>query len=238
MTWIPNLRNRAALPERMDDPNCDARKLARTIRQFRTTNRLFSRYRMVLRRHVLADMRRDADQPYHLVDVGAGGAEIAAWLLREAEQAGLHLRITAIDADPRTVGFAIERYGRIPGLEIRCLDAFTVESLEPIDYLYANHFLHHLADEDIVRFMRLAGDRVRRRAILSDLTRGYLWYYGFGATAALLFHGSFTREDGLTSIRRGFTAAELQARVVEAGLAERTRIETCFPGRLNCIVSS
>ena len=81
---VPDLRTRATTTERMDAPDCCERLLARTIDQFLWVNRLFSRYRTVLHHHVLNDMLQDRFRTYHLVDVGAGGADIADWLLTRA----------------------------------------------------------------------------------------------------------------------------------------------------------
>lgn len=229
---IPDLSTRFDAPERMDAPDCCEEKLARTISQFRFINRLYSRYGTLLRRHVLADMLRDPRRAYHLVDLAAGGGDIAAWLLATADEVGLQLRVTAIDSDPRIVGFAERQYGRRPGLEIRCMNAFDLEQLEPVDYLFSNHFLHHLGEEDIVRMLELAARSVRRLSLFSDLRRSYVSYCGFMLTAGPLFRRSFALEDGLISIRKGFTADELKTRAEQAGLTDRARVDRLFPGRL------
>jgi len=221
---------RVFVPELMDDPAGDERKLVRTLRQFRWINRVVARYRSILRRDVLDDMAREPDRIYRLVDVGAGGGEIAAWLLRAAARRGLRLQVTAIDADPRMVRFALGRYGHTPGLEVRECNAFDLEKLGETDYLFANHLLHHLTDEQIVALLRLAGRVTRRAAVFSDLERSCGSYWGFSVAALLLLHRSFARHDGRLSIRKGFRAEELHALLNRAG--QSGAVERLSPGRL------
>lgn len=141
---IPDLCTRWNGSELMDDPACDETKLLRTVAQFRTINLLVGRYRTLLTQTFLADMQRDPVRSYHAVDLGAGGCDIAVWLLRTARRRGLSLRVTALDADPRIVAFAQRQYGHEPGLTIRHGDLAELATICDADYLFMNHVLHHL----------------------------------------------------------------------------------------------
>jgi 2-polyprenyl-3-methyl-5-hydroxy-6-metoxy-1,4-benzoquinol methylase len=221
----------------MDDPDCSEERLLRTLHQFASINRLLSRYRTILRRWVLDDMARDPARDYHLLDLGAGGCDIDAWLLHRARRRHLRLRITAVDADPRVVQWAQTRHRSVPGLAIQCRDALSDPSDEPVDYLFANHFLHHLRDEDIVSLLRQWTPRVRRRIVLSDLRRSR-WSYAAFSLFALAYRGSFTRSDGLLSIRKGFAPDELRDIAHVAGCAAHARIHRLLPGRLVLVLDT
>lgn len=203
------MRARAARDELMDAPDCDETRLLRTIRQFSSINRLVSRYRTILKREVLADMRKDPDREYHLVDMGAGGCDIDAWLLKTARRLGLKLRISACDLDPRIIEYARAAYGSTPGLDIRRRDLLAHPPEESVDYVFANHFLHHLKEEQIGHLLRMWAPRTRRRMVLSDLRRSPPAYLGF-SVLSLFYPDSFTRTDGLISISKGFLPGELQ----------------------------
>ena len=73
---------RANLVERMDPPDGPVAALEATLRRFELTNRLLTRYRYLLQRYILDDMRRDPLREYRLTDLGAGGGDIARWLIR------------------------------------------------------------------------------------------------------------------------------------------------------------
>ncbi|MCG3147824.1 MAG: hypothetical protein PCFJNLEI_01265 [Verrucomicrobiae bacterium] len=227
-----SFERRAELPELMDLPDCDESRLLRTVQQFRWINGLAARYRTSLRRYVLDDMR--PGRAYRLVDVGAGGCEIAVWLLRAAARRGLRLTVTAIDSDPRIVRFARSRYGTVAGLEIREMNAFDLPELGRPDYLFSNHVLHHLPDAKVVELLQLAGKVTRRAAVFSDLERSPLSYWGYSGLATVFLHRSFARYDGRLSVRKGFRAGELRAFLQRAG--HQGHVEKLFPGRLVMVV--
>jgi len=228
---IPSMTHRAALVERMDEPDCSEARLLCTIRQFASLNRLVSRYRTILGRWVLADMRRDPARSYHLLDLGAGGCDIDAWLLHQAKRRGLRLRITAWEINPRIAAYARTRHAHTLGLDIHEADALTAPAPGAIDYLFANHFLHHLADPEISTLLARWAPHVRRRMIFSDIRRSRAAYLAH-ALAALCYRGSFIREDGLLSIRRAFLPHDLAAYAAHAGLAARADVHSLLPARL------
>jgi 2-polyprenyl-3-methyl-5-hydroxy-6-metoxy-1,4-benzoquinol methylase len=219
---------REEMPELMDLPDCDEARLLRTVAQFKWINAVAARYRTILRRYVLAEMR--ADREYRLVDLGAGGCDIAAWLLGEAARRGLKLRVTAIDADPRIVRFARSRYGGLAGLEIREHNAFDLERLGPTDFLFSNQVLHHLPDAKVAELLAVAGRVTQRVAVFSDLERGATAYWGYWVAATIFLHRSFARYDGLLSVRKGFRAEELQALLTRAG--QQGTVRKFWPERL------
>lgn len=232
------MRFRAEVAELMDAPDCDETRLLRTVRQFASINRLVSRYRTILKREVLADMMKEPHREYHLVDMGAGGCDIDAWLLKAARRRGLKLRISACDLDPRIIRHARSTFGNIQGLDIRKADLLADSFDGPVDYVFANHFLHHLTEEQIVALLRLWVPRVRRSMVFSDLCRDSVAYLGY-STLSLLYPNSFARTDGLISIRRGFVPSELAAFAKEAIPSETFSIQRYIPARLVlCITDS
>ena len=228
---IPSLITRSHQPELMDAPDCREDQLLRTVRQFASINRLVSRYRSILKRWVLTDMLRDPDRAYHLVDMGAGGCDIDAWLLGAARRLRLNLRVTACDADPRIVRYARAAHESTVGLTILKRDVINDPIEEPVDFVFANHFLHHLSDRDIVTLLQRWAPRVQCRMLFSDLHRTPLAYLGF-ALFASFYRNSFAREDGLISIRRGFVPSELEALGSSGSRDGATEVHELHPGRL------
>ncbi|MDF7799363.1 methyltransferase domain-containing protein [Pontiellaceae bacterium B1224] len=230
-TLFPNMTARATIDELMDAPDCDETRLLRTVRQFSAINRQVARYRTILKREVLADIMLDPDREYHLVDMGAGGCDIDVWLLNAARKRGLKLRISACDIDPRIIRYARSTFGNTPGLTIRKADLLAESFDDPVDYVFANHFLHHLTEEHIVALLRLWQPRVRRRLVFSDLRRDPASYLGYAALS-LFYPHSFARIDGLISIRKGFKYTELIALAREAVGDQVFYINHLRPGRL------
>ena len=227
------LSQRADQKELMERPDRDEALTLRTVDQFRTCNALVSRYRAILGRWIISDMRQDPTREYHLADLGAGGLDIDEWLARTARAAGLKLRITAVECDSQVVAHVRRRAKSDPAIEVVCADALEwLRTTGPIDYVFCNHFLHHLPEPLMPEFLRLVAKAAKRRFVISDLLRSRWSYLGFWILAGVLFHRSYTWADGLVSIRRGFLPNELRETIRRAGLSDRVTVHSMVPGRV------
>lgn len=235
---MPDFSRRLDVAEAMDAPDCDAAMLMRTVAQFRGINRLVSRYRTLLRRHVLADMQKDPARAYHLVDLGAGACDIAVWLLRRARRLGLRLRVTALDADPRVAAWAREWTAGEAGLTVVCAGAAEFPRFAPVDYVFANHFLHHLDDHAVRGILRQVQATAVRGFVLADIHRGWGAYLGVTVLNGLFFRRSFAYADGRLSVRRAFVPEELRGLFPAVAGGARMRVVKLFPARLAVVVGA
>lgn len=204
------LRRRAAdLREQMDDPACDPALLRATYARFGSVNGMFSGWRTLYRR--LLRPRLSRSHTAHLLDVGFGGGDIPRALLCWAERDGLRLTIKAIDPDPRAAAFARS----LPPSPISFEQVGTGGLLrrgEHFDFVISNHLLHHLSDAEVAQLCTesaMLGEVV----LHNDIARADSAYLGFAALTGPFFRGSLITPDGLTSVRRAYTPAELRAAV-------------------------
>lgn len=199
------LRERAAdAVEEMDLPGCDPGRLERTYAQFALVNRALAGWHGLYREHVRP--RLSADFRTELLDIGCGGGDVSVLLARWAARDGLLLDVTAIDPDPRASLFA---QGRHAGAGVTFRQATAAELVgegRRFDLVVSNHVLHHL--DGLAAFLAESALLSRGVVIHNDLRRNPAAYALFFA-ASWVFTGSYIRQDGLTSIRRSYTAAEL-----------------------------
>jgi len=202
------MRQRAAdAVELMDLPDCDARLLDNTYRQFGLVNRVLSGWRKLYARELRPGLAANT-APATLLDIGSGGGDLACQLADWARRDGLALRITGIDPDARAAAFAQGR-PPLPGVEFR--QAHSSDLLREgssFDFVISNHVLHHLSAGALQQLLSDSAALARRRVLHNDLRRSAAAYALFWA-AALPFRDSYIRVDGLTSIRRSYTTAEL-----------------------------
>jgi 2-polyprenyl-3-methyl-5-hydroxy-6-metoxy-1,4-benzoquinol methylase len=223
-----SLRERAVnAVEIMDDPASDPDMLRNTYEQFRYVNGLVSGTWTTYRRDIRP--RLSHTRPKKLLDIGSGGGDVARTLARWAARDGLLLDVIAVDPDPRAHDFAVS-LPRMPGLSFRrAFSADLVAEGARFDFVVSNHVLHHLSAHELGGLLfdseRLVCDG--GHVLHGDIERNALAYVGFGLVTWPFFRNSFIRADGLTSIRRSFTAAELQAAV-----PPRWRVDREFPSRL------
>ncbi|MDQ4212927.1 methyltransferase domain-containing protein [Microbacterium sp. ASV81] len=196
----------------MDDPDADQRTLDRTYELFRLVNTVVSRPGALYRRDVRPRARAGR---VRILDVGAGGGDLCRALARRLARDGLDAEITALDADERATRWAAAHDGGA-GVVYRCArSAELVRAGERYDVVLSNHVLHHLAADELQGLLEDSRRLVGPDGLVAhhDIARGRIAYALFAAGslpfARNVLSGSFIRADGLTSIRRSYTAAEL-----------------------------
>ncbi|MFF1383292.1 class I SAM-dependent methyltransferase [Arthrobacter sp. NPDC058288] len=194
--------------EEMDRPGCDPVRLDRTYAQFSVVNRAVAGWRGIYRTHLRPIL--SVDRATTLLDIGCGGGDVpvllAAWAARDRRV----LEITAIDPDRRAFEFALRRQ-RVDGVTFR--QASTAELAaegKRYDVVISNHVLHHLDAAELPQFLGESAMLSRGSVIHNDIRRSPAAYALFYA-GSWPFRRSFIRDDGLTSIRRSYTTAELRA---------------------------
>jgi SAM-dependent methyltransferase len=212
-----DLTRRATEPERLDlgVPEAEARK---SLADLRLVNRwLGNRAAFVaaVRPHL-----QSAPRP-RLLDVGCGSADVPALLARADPRllaVGADLKLLHLREAPGSVRTVVADAGALP---------FPPRSF---DVVTASLFLHHFGADELPPLLKALFALARRALVVNDLRRARVPYV-FGRLAfPLIFRSRVSVEDGLTSIRRGFTEAELRAAFRAASL--QVRIRRTWPYRL------
>lgn len=203
----------------MDDTGVDENLLFATLHDFKYINRFLSRTRQVLYKTVIADMLRRKTRKVSFLDIAAGGCDLDLWFARYCRNHGIACTVYCLDNDFRALKFAREACRHEPSISFIESDAREIDGLGlSVDYVFSNHFFHHLSDDDIPDMLRTISNCGRYGFVVHDLERAYWSYVCFTVLAALLYRNGFTFTDGRTSIRRGFTLAELRKHVCRAGI--------------------
>ncbi|MDN3497402.1 methyltransferase domain-containing protein [Planococcus sp. APC 4015] len=204
--------------ELMDDPDCDPQRLSLTYARFDTVNRLISAWGRVYRDHLrpaLATLGR----PARVLDLGSGGGDVLRRLASLARTDGLDVSWVGADPDERALAAAAKL--RHPDVTHR---QTTSQQLrrdgERFDAVLSNHVLHHLTDDELTAFADDSLALSTGPVLHADIARSRLAYGLYAVGITPLAPGTFLRTDGLRSIRRSFTASELQAALGEAWSVE------------------
>ncbi len=220
--------------ETMDRPDCDPAMLRRTLRQFELINRLFSSSRHLIRRCIFPVVAAEPGREYTLLDVGAGGGDVARWVVRVARRRGWRVRVTALDADARLIPWLTEWMSGYPEIQVR---SGRLEDLGEVsfDFVFSNHVLHHVPAGELSDFIGRCHRAARCALVLNDLRRSSVAWAGFAVFGALFLRRSYATADGLTSIRRAYRRAELETLLPPGSASAGCRVVELPPARLAVI---
>jgi SAM-dependent methyltransferase len=202
----PKIRGR----EILDSPDVDPELVIRSITDVTHANAVFGGVSSAMDELELAldALPRQAT----LLDVGTGLGDIPCRARKVAGKRGIELTTVGLDS-------AIELTQACRGsLSLTvCADALRLPFADhSIDVVMCSQVLHHFAGEDALTVLREMNRVARVRVVVSDIRRSYLAAAGLWlASFPLRFH-AVSRHDGVVSVMRGFTVAELRTTVTEA----------------------
>ena len=211
--------------ELLDDPGADPVLVRRQLRDIARLNTLFGGTRAVVRElePFLERGKRETGnakrQTWTLLDVGTGSGDIARAAVTAARRNGLELTPLGIDLNRTAAHLA-----RTGGLAMIVADGSRLP-LGPrsVDVIVASQVLHHLPRAVAVRWI-VTFDRVARRAVvLADLRRSRVAMAGVWAASVGLAMGRVTRHDAVVSLKRGYTKAEFDELLRQAGVRAAAR---------------
>jgi 2-polyprenyl-3-methyl-5-hydroxy-6-metoxy-1,4-benzoquinol methylase len=231
MGWGFSHRRRLLVPELMDAERvapedlqtclADLERLSRWTLGYQPTLSWFARQMRVLPR----------DRPVTVVDVACGGGDMLRALARLAHRLRAPVRLVGIDLNPVMTEVARRLTPSGAGIEYRtgnALEALPVEA----DFIVSALFVHHLDDDEAVRFLRNIDKSARRGWLISDLHRHVVSYAFLRVVPRLIGMHRFVVHDGAVSVARGWSAAELHQAAARADIPrDRYRLRWRLPFR-------
>jgi ubiquinone/menaquinone biosynthesis C-methylase UbiE len=218
---------RSHAKERLDTGDYTAEEYTRWQREMRLVHSLWGEER-ALKHSLIKHVRESGPHYVSILDVGAGAGN----MLKLAKKHLADRDVFAIAAETSDEALRIVRSEKkktklepikCSGLELPFAD-------HSVDYVICTLVLHHLSDEEAIKWIGEMCRVARRRFFAIDLNRHPVGYYGWRLISPLLFQ-RFTREDGALSIFRSFTADELKALAKKAGVSE-VKVEHSRANRL------
>lgn len=200
--------------EALDTPALDRRIARATLRDIAQANRLFGGHAAVVYgvKQLLDGARHPG--PLTVADVGAGGGDVLVALERMLMHRGI-----------RTLGVALDWHREAAAMarEHRQLalvaDAFGLPLADrSADIVVASQLLHHCSRDAAVRLIQMLDRVARIGVVIADLRRSHVAAWGIGLAATLLRFHPVSRADGMISVRRGYSRAELAEVCHRAGV--------------------
>lgn len=214
------------MPELLDTDSGTPAEVAASFDDLRWFNRWFggiSAARAMLER-VVQETRRDC---LSLLELASGDGFVPGVLRNELAEEGVRLKVTLLDrlvthmpsngTDTKVAGDAL----RLP---------FAADSF---DVLSCSLFMHHLAPDEVLLFLREALRVCRVAVLVQDLVRHPV-HLALACAGLPLYRSRITRNDAPASVWQAYTVAETRHMFDRSGAA-RVEIKTHYLYRMGAI---
>jgi ubiquinone/menaquinone biosynthesis C-methylase UbiE len=216
MLWIPKRRS---LPELLDLPHDSYARdeLEGLFKDLTFVNYHLGNGRAVLK-HLAAMNAETADEGFTVLDVATGSADIPITIAKWARQAGIRVRVTAVDLDPLTINIARKRSEPYPEITLAVADGFDLPfANQRFDYVLCSKTAHHFTDEKVTLMIKEFSRVARRGYVIVDLRRSWIAYILIFLMTRLFSRNRLSRSDGPLSVLKSFTPEELAALASRSG---------------------
>lgn len=206
-----NISSRTNKAEIMDDFDLQGDELENTLEDLDRINRWLGGNKVTVQGVRKLLQSHPKDKPVHIADVGCGNGtmlkEIATW----GRSAGYELKLTGIDANPYAIRLAERTSEYYPEIKYKTLNIFSEEfKQETFDIVTCTLTLHHFKNDQIEEILQDFYHKSGIGVVINDLHRSRKAYHLFRAFCKVFIDNKIARDDGLTSILRGFKKKDLK----------------------------
>lgn len=152
----------------------------------------------------------DKLKPITIVDVGCGNGDMLRKLADFGIQNGYNFNLIGVDANNFTINYAKKLSKEYTKIEYLCEDIFkSVFSELKYDIVLCTLTLHHFNDNEIENLLKIFYANSKIGIVINDLHRSSISYRLFQILCFVFGLNEMSKQDGLTSILRGFKKEEL-----------------------------
>lgn len=146
---------------------------------------------------------------YTIYDMGCGDGHMLRKLSEVFKNDGIELHLVGIDLTEDILELgreACEAYGNI---SFKKADILELDDLESCDILLCTLTMHHFSENEILQFSKRFSKLAQLGVVINDLQRSRLAHFLFRIFGFFFMTSRIAKEDGLTSIQRGFRKSDL-----------------------------
>lgn len=147
---------------------------------------------------------------YSLLDVGCGNGQMLRKLCLFFRSRNLEISLIGIDINEKAITLAQASSKDFPEITFSKADVLR-ENLElpQADFVVSTVTMHHISEESVPVFLAQLQKMAHIGIVINDLQRSRLAYTLFKFFSAIFIKTKEAKNDGLVSIRSGFTKKEL-----------------------------
>lgn len=197
-------------PEIMDDFQLEGIELEQALDKIAKINRMLGGNKLTLQGVKVVLKAIDKNKEIKIVDVGCGNGDMLRFIADFGLKNNYKFNLIGIDANKFTVNHAQKLSVNYNNIEFQVQDVFDKNfSNLKYDIVLCTLTLHHFKENEIVYLVSLFNDNAAAGIVINDLHRSKIAYRLFQLVCKVFKLNKMSREDGLTSILRGFKKQEI-----------------------------
>jgi 2-polyprenyl-3-methyl-5-hydroxy-6-metoxy-1,4-benzoquinol methylase len=214
---MPSFRQRSTAKELLDAPGIPFDAIRKNMQELDTINRLLGGHAVTIAGvHSLVGDRHEG-RPLSIVEIGCGGGDNLRAIGNWAKRKGIGVSLAGIDLNPECIRFA----GNAPGNEgigFTCSDYREAIFESKPDILFSSLFCHHFTNEELVAQLNWLQANCALWFFINDLHRHPIAYHSIRLLTRIFSNSYLVKNDAPLSVRRGFSRADWNHLIAQAGL--------------------
>lgn len=205
-----NTKSRTENPEIMDDFAMEGEILRKALDKIAKINQLLGGNQLTLQGVQELNKNFDKNNKITIIDVGCGNGDMLRKLADFGIKNQYNFNLIGIDANVYTINYACKLSENYSNINYHCLDIFDKLFNElKCDILLCTLTLHHFKNKEIENLLNVFYANSKIGIVINDLQRSSISYRLFQLLGLVFNLNKMTKQDGLTSILRGFKKQDL-----------------------------
>ncbi len=205
-----NTKFRTEDPEIMDDFAMEGEILKDALDKIAKINQLLGGNQLTLQGIEKLLINIPKQTQITILDVGCGNGDMLRNLADYGNKNNLNFNLIGIDANQFTINYAKKLSNNYSNISYKCEDIFDKPFSElKYDIVLCTLTLHHFKEDEIIKLLNIFNANSKIGIVINDLQRSAIAYRLFQGLSFVFSLNNMTKQDGLTSILRGFKKREL-----------------------------
>ncbi len=198
-------------PEIMDDFAMEGEILREALDKIAKINQLLGGNQLTLQGVKKLIENSDKSKAITIVDIGCGNGDMLRKLADFGLENNFNFNLIGIDANDFTINYARKLSDNYKNIHYSCEDIFD-KPFEQVKYdiVLCTLTLHHFKDNEIEDLLRIFYQNSSVGIVINDLHRSIISYRLFSLLCFAFGLNQMSKQDGLTSILRGFKKVDLE----------------------------
>lgn len=206
-----DISKRTSEAEIMDDFDLQGEQLERTLKDLDNINRWLGGNKITMQGIKKLLDSHPQGKPVHIADVGCGNGAILREIAEWGRDKHFPIKLTGIDANSHAIEIAERLSEYYPEINYKTQNIFDPSfQNQEFDIVLCTLTLHHFKDMEIEEITNNFFRQARIGVVVNDLHRSKQAYYLFRAFCKVFINNKIARDDGLTSVLRGFRKKDIK----------------------------